>query len=565
MKHFLLSLIALCCTLTCSALTFQYDGLTYSYKSGQKTCLLYSVPTDYEGALVVPREVEYKGMVYKVTGIGAKACQKRAGLTQVELHDGITAVESYAFAGCTALTKANIPGSVLSCKSSIFDGCSALTDVTLGEGTETLGAYMFGDCTALEHINLPESITTIGKFAFYNCAKLTDVKLPSGLTGISESMFSICASLTEIYIPASVMSIGSYAFAACDNLRAIHVDPANADYASLDGVVFSKDMTTLVLYPAGRPDESYSVPAGVTDLNPISIQGSEKLKHLILPEGLKNLRTQAITASFALESVALPASLENYEPGAIYNCEALSTLTLASGSQHYTLLDGVLFDKPMKTLLLSPALRPATRYEVPDGVEHLAPLAFFMNINLIDLKMPASVTQIEEGVFDFCVNLQNVVLSPNITVLPENAFYACEKLEHISLPEGLTAIEDFAFLQSGLKELTIPAGVRSIGTFALGAEDLKQISSYAPEPPKASNDIFYGYTPELHVIKGLADAYRAAPGWSKLTIVDDLEGPASIGCIQADAAPMGVYDLLGHRATGTSKGLYIEGRRKVVH
>lgn len=564
MKHFLLSLIALCCTLTCSALTFQYGGFTYSYKSGQKTCLLYSVPTDYEGALVVPREVEYKGMVYKVTGIGAKACQKRAGVTQVELHDGITAVESYAFAGCTALTKANIPGSVLSCKSSIFDGCSALTDVTLGEGIETLGAYMFWDCTALEHIDLPESITTIGKSAFYNCAKLKDIKLPAGLTGISEDLFAVCASLTEIYIPASVMSIGRYAFAACDNLRAINVDPANADYASLDGVVFSKDMTTLVLYPAGRPDETYSVPAGVTDLNPISIQGSEKLKHLILPEGLKNIRTDAIMASLALESISLPASLENFESGCIFNCDVLSTLTLAEGCQHYCLVDGVLYDKAMKTLCFSPALRPVASYEVPDGVEQIASQAFCWNTYLTDLKMPASVTQLGNYVFSACEHLQNISLSPSITILPYAAFNGCLSLEHISLPEGLTAIDGFALAYTGLKELTIPAGVQSIGIYALCNEDLKQINCYAPEPPKASAETFYGYTPEIHVVKGLADAYRAAPGWGTVTIVDDLEAPASIGCIQADAAPMGVYDLLGRRAAGTPKGLYIEGQRKVI-
>lgn len=565
MKHFLLSLFALCCTLTCSASTFTQGGITYSYTLGKKNCIIYSVAKDYEGALVVPRDVAYQGRTYKVTGIGAKAFMNCAGLTQVELHDEITAVDSYAFYKCTALAKANIPGSVLACKSYIFGGCTALTDVTLGEGIETLGAGMFYDCTALGHIDIPESCTTIGKAAFYNCASLKDVKLPSQLIGISEDMFSICESLTEICIPASVMSIGRFAFAACDNLRAINVDPASADYTSLDGVVYSKDMSTLVLYPAGRPDETYNTPSGVTDLNPVSIQGSKKLKHLIISEGVKNIRAEAIIASFALESISLPASLENFESGCIYNCDLVSSLTLADGNQHFCLVDGVLYDKAMRTLYFSPALRPCTNYEVPDGVEHIASQAFSGNVFLTDLQMPASVTQLESHAFRACESLKNVSLSPNITILPKSAFYYCVSLEHISLPEGLTSIGDFALAYTGLKELSIPAGVQSIGDNALYIKKLKQINCYAPEPPVATEGTFDGCTPEVHVIKGLADAYRAAPDWSALTIVDDLEGPAAIGFVQVGAAQTGVYDMLGRRASGTSKGLCIEGGRKVVY
>jgi len=92
------------------------------------------------------------------------------------------------------------------------------------------------------------------------------ITIPEGVTEIASFAFSGCHSLTSVTIPASVIDIGYFALSDCAGLTNIAVDAGNANYSSQDGVLFNKDKTELLVYPAGKPDAAYTVPSSVTNI-----------------------------------------------------------------------------------------------------------------------------------------------------------------------------------------------------------------------------------------------------------------------------------------------------------
>lgn len=69
------------------------------------------------------------------------------------------------------------------------------------------------------------------------------------VTAIASRAFFGCESIQAIHIPESVEFIGTLAFGACPNLAFVSVSAQNPSFTALDGVLYSKDLSTLYLYP----------------------------------------------------------------------------------------------------------------------------------------------------------------------------------------------------------------------------------------------------------------------------------------------------------------------------
>ena len=96
------------------------------------------------------------------------------------------------------------------------------------------------------------AVVKIGDSAFSGNRNLKTVSLPEGLKTIGKEAFASCTGLGEIRIPGSVETIGSKAFESCSGLTGIAVAQENSYYSSLEGVLFDKDETSLLVYPAGK-------------------------------------------------------------------------------------------------------------------------------------------------------------------------------------------------------------------------------------------------------------------------------------------------------------------------
>ena len=138
----------------------------------------------------------------------------------------------------------------------------------------------FLSCISLNDVIIGNSVTTIGNVAFGNCRSLTEITIPDSVTTIGNRAFDSCSKLTNINLPNSINSIGDEAFSHCDNLMSINISEKNRYYCTIDGVLFDKNITTLMQYPIARTDTSYTIPNTVTGVDDHAFSGCENLKNI---------------------------------------------------------------------------------------------------------------------------------------------------------------------------------------------------------------------------------------------------------------------------------------------
>ena len=143
---------------------------------------------------------------------------------------------------------------------------ATVTNESTEYSVTSIGNSAFRSCSSLTAVTIPASVTEIDSYAFSWCSQLTAVTIPEGVATIGNSAFEYCSSLTVVNIPASAINIGYWLFDYCSALTAIHVAEDNTAYSSEDGVLFNKDKTTLVCYPIGKTETTYTVPATVTTI-----------------------------------------------------------------------------------------------------------------------------------------------------------------------------------------------------------------------------------------------------------------------------------------------------------
>lgn len=152
------------------------------------------------------------------------------------------------------------------------------------------------------------------------------------VTGIGPFAFEGCAGLTSVTIPNSVTSIGFAPFNGCTSLTNFSVEAAHPVYTSLDGVLFDKAETTLLMFPPGCG--SYVIPDSVTRIGAGLYAGSPGaffycagLTNVILGPGVTNIGYAAFAYCSNLTRVTIPASVINLGSSAFRDCSRLTNLT----------------------------------------------------------------------------------------------------------------------------------------------------------------------------------------------------------------------------------------------
>ena len=154
------------------------------------------------------------GIFFQYQGVGG----------DVAIPDGVTSIQSWAFADCDSLTQVTIPASVTTIGAYAFGRHGSLTGINVASGNSAYvsvdGVLFSADKTLLHtypagktgSYSIPASVTSIGDEAFHGAVSLTDVIIPNGVTSIGRGAFTDCGSLVSITIPNSVDGIGSNAF-----------------------------------------------------------------------------------------------------------------------------------------------------------------------------------------------------------------------------------------------------------------------------------------------------------------------------------------------------------------
>lgn len=211
---------------------------------------------------------------------------------------------------------------------SAFAYCDKIESITVPDSVQVIGENAFSDCVRLKSIRLPKGLKWLNYGTFNYCPSLISVEIPDGTGGIGMGVFYGCSSLEKIVIPASVAYIDSHPFIGCDNLRSITVDERNQYYVSENGVLFNKDKTTLIKYPAQKNERSYFLPNSVKMIESYAFSGCSWIDTVMLPDSLKTIGEGAFSGCAQLDYIIIPDSVTHISPTAFYDCLDLRTVTI---------------------------------------------------------------------------------------------------------------------------------------------------------------------------------------------------------------------------------------------
>lgn len=295
---------------------------------------------------------------------------------------------------------------------------------------------------------------------------IKSVTIESGITKIPDDLFNQKANITQISIGDTVANIGSNVFFNCTSLQKIDVSVNNATYCSIDGVLYSKEIDTLLWYPSGKTDVNYTLPNSVISISSNSLTHNNFLEELIITDNCNVIEDSAIYGCNKLKSVTLGASVDNIEGILFTASPSIETILVNEDNSTYSSYDGTLFSKDKTQLLRYPPNKQGS-YTIPDGVNIVGKSAFHSSIGLTSLDTGNTTKTISTFGFHSCPNLKSIILRESMVTLERMAFYKCDSLNSVIIEEGLLSIGHTAFEYcSSLQEITIPASVLDVSDYA---------------------------------------------------------------------------------------------------
>jgi len=363
-----------------------------------------------------------------------------------------------------------------------------IVSVSVENGVTSVGNRTFANASNLKEITLAGTVATIGSYAFYNCDSLESVELPEGLTKINEQTFGDCSSLKNVYIPASVTAIGNNVFYSCNCLEKINVASTNTKYCSVDGILYSKSMTNLIVYPACKPDTEFEIPINVVTLGAYTFSGNKHLSKVIISKGVKSVVYGAFLNCSNLSTVIIPKTVTKIEGAAFKNSGLKniyyygsktdwSNITIASGSAELSKAE-IIYNYAEKevsahgsidtaidwVLYVDGTLEISGSGAIPDYTSNTAMPWYKYIKDISRIVIYGGITKIGNRAFANASKLKDIVCSGTVTTIGSYAFNNCDSLESVELPEGITKISEQAFSDcSLLKNISIPTSVTTIG------------------------------------------------------------------------------------------------------
>lgn len=216
-----------------------------------------------------------------------------------------------------------------------YDYRASVQSVVIDYGVTSIGDEAFYWCDSLASIVIPDSVTYIGDSAFNHCDALSSITIPDSVTCIKEGAFRY-SGLTSVTIPESVTYIGDEAFMS-EALTSITVDENNLYYSSDEhGVLFNKNKTTLMQYPAGKTKTNYVIPDGITSIGAYAFASCCGLANITIPTSVKNISDRAFWGCSFLKDIYYGGSEAEWKQITI----GVENDSLTSADIHYSDIGG---------------------------------------------------------------------------------------------------------------------------------------------------------------------------------------------------------------------------------
>ena len=402
-----------------------------------------------------------------------------------------------------------------------FSDCDELSNVELSDSLTTINSYAFWNCDELESIVLPENLTELEYGAFASCYKLEKLTVNGDIENADSAFYDLGSNIKTLNVGSAVTTLDG-ALCSFEGLTQINVDQDNQTYSSVSGVLYNKAQTELIRYPHKKRGNNYTVlastekigenafsdcdeltsitiPDTVKTLGENSFYDCDKLSSVSLGSSLKKIGRYAFGYCDELESIVFPEKLTTVEEDAfaycnkleeltvngditsldswafygsdptiktlnvgsavttldsiLYSFEGLTQINVDKDNQTYSSDNGVLYNKAQTKLIRYPHEKDSDTYSVIDGTERISENAFYDNDYITSVSLPDSLKKIESDAFYDCDALVAVDIPFGATTIRSCAFAYCDKLERAQIPESVEIIGYDAF--SGCENLVI--------------------------------------------------------------------------------------------------------------
>jgi len=457
---------------------------------------------------------------------------------------------------------------------------TSLSAVNIPAGVSFIGEKAFAECMNLSSVTLPEGVTSIGEEAFSESA-LSSIVLPTSLVRIGEQAFE-GTRLTSITLPRNVAYLGNAdrvdeetgeliaeddlfadIFNGCSALTEVKVDASNKVYASMNGILMTKDLKTLLYFPLAKADNT-------------------------IPSGVETIYCDAF-ADCTFSSITLPASITAIEEDAFDGCYQLmsiiSEIMKPCAINHYAFSYSV-----YEQATLYVPLGTKDLYEATEGWTNFQ--------NIVEMES-VEIEPLEEGEeVDFGENSELTEGTDLGGVIADNMYFnipngkgryepveGCIVITSSTSDEDMAAIEGKDFFDKDLMDhfagfiFKVPAGQGNIRITAETTGDMTLRVKIGDDDPiekqldgsrKVSipynvsvETLVYVYAGQNASVKGVGPV-TASSGELKIYSIEREDFQTGIAHVGVGSSDVTIYSLSGQRLAKPQKGVNIVGGKKVL-
>lgn len=464
--------------------------------------------------------------------LGDQAFVKCFSLTQLNLPESLEQIGTpwtnysqygFTFQNCSGIKELTLPANLKYIAASSFSGCAQLEKLYWNAkdcDADGISNYeIFGRCP-IKEVDFGPDVITLPARAFYNNGSVESIKthgtiryvgvdaltsttwlglqdkgmvyldhaayiykmntdnpepikleLKEGTTSITTRAFIDNKYLVKISIPRTVDRMGSLTFDGCSSLSEVvwNADSVNIEddfYHGYHCAPFSASVSQFTFGDHVRylPAELLSKCSGLSEIK--------------LPESLEYIGKDAFRECDGITELTIPDKVSYIGETALYGMKNVKTISIGKGVKDIN--SCYIFGQcpNLKTIYWN-----AVRVNPPSGSWY----SNYCQAAVETVHFGDDVEYVPSIIFRQVPTLTQVTLGKNVREIGEEAFRGDTGLKGIDLPETLETIGDYAFCESGLESLFIPAKVKNLGTWGLGTKDMKQVIMATNEVPVGSS------------------------------------------------------------------------------
>ena len=491
-----------------TTLEVQWNEVLYHYVENSDGTLKITGASGYPSKFVIPQSILGK----KVTIIGESTFIDKRNAIEIILSNTIITIERDAFP-IKYLEEIIITRNVKDIHEETFLGSmikniyvdsknihySSVEGVLYNKEKTELIKYPEGREDS--QFIMPSGVKKIRSYAIAWNDFLKNIILPTTVETIETSAFAGLSQTKTIHIPSGVKNIKPDAFSGLP-LENIYVDENNPYYTSINGVLYNKNQTILLIYPRAKKNTSFIIEEGVLEIYEKAFSGSVlkyitiassvykigfsafqysaleeiafkenskiesitevllnmyNLKSLILPNTIKKIEVWDIYDMLDLKYLYIPKSVEYFDMKIMNHLEHL-VIDIDVDNPYYLIENQVLFNKEKTELIAYSKYKTETIYEVPRTVEKIKKAAF-SQIELEKIFIHNQMRLIEEFAFDYII-VDEIIFEENSVIESlTNVFLGAYSIKRLRLPDSLKQLYAEDIGTSILEYLFIPKTV----------------------------------------------------------------------------------------------------------